>query len=130
MNDDEKARYTGYFETNDVNKDGFVESKEAVGLFEKSGLPKNHLKVIWAIADQDRDNKLSVNEFIIAMHLIVCVSKRGLPLPTKLPEELTTLPPPKKQVFVCVILFACILYIYIYIYIMRVYVLYVHSRYI
>ncbi|GMF21037.1 unnamed protein product [Phytophthora fragariaefolia] len=40
------------------------------------------------MADVTQDSKLSIQEFYVAMHLIVCVSKRGLPMPQTLPREL------------------------------------------
>lgn len=43
---------------------------------------------VWELADADRDNRLSAPEFAVAMHLIVCASKRGLPLPPTLPPSL------------------------------------------
>lgn len=40
------------------------------------------------MADKGQDSKLDLQEFYVAMHLIVCVSKRNLPLPSSLPQEL------------------------------------------
>ncbi|KAG5177084.1 hypothetical protein JKP88DRAFT_282178 [Tribonema minus] len=34
---------------------------------------------VWDMADSDRDARLSRTEFAVAMHLIVCISKKGLP---------------------------------------------------
>ncbi|KAJ8574949.1 hypothetical protein ON010_g4266 [Phytophthora cinnamomi] len=59
----------------DTDRDGFLMGPEAVALFQMSGLDRN-------------DSKLSLQEFYVAMHLIVCVSKRGLPMPQTLPREL------------------------------------------
>lgn len=39
------------------------------------------LNSIWHLADHNKDGKLSVNEFAVAFHLILCVSKKRLPLP-------------------------------------------------
>ena len=39
------------------------------------------LKTIWAMVDDPIDNKLDSIEFSIAMHLIVCITKKGLPTP-------------------------------------------------
>lgn len=40
------------------------------------------------MSDLNKDNQLDVEEFCIAMHLIVCISKRGMPMPLELPKEL------------------------------------------
>jgi epidermal growth factor receptor substrate 15 len=36
---------------------------------------------VWALSDVDKDNHLNKEEFAIAFHLIVCASKRDLPVP-------------------------------------------------
>lgn len=51
------------------------------------GCPQ-HLRQIWDLSDADNDNKLSMAEFCVGMHLIVCVSKKGLAIPTSLPRSL------------------------------------------
>lgn len=44
---------------------------------------------VWTLSDRDGDGRLSHAEFSVAMHLVVGVSKRGMPLPTHaLPAEL------------------------------------------
>ena len=43
---------------------------------------------IWELADQDKDNQLNAKEFCVAFHLIICISKRKLPLPVTLPPPL------------------------------------------
>ena len=40
------------------------------------------------MSDLDKDNRLNHAEFSVAMHLVVSVSKRNLPLPAQLPAEL------------------------------------------
>ena len=57
-------------------------------LFRKSGLSIDVLKQIWLLADKDTDGSLTSKEFCVAWHLIVCVSKKGLPLPKYLPDSL------------------------------------------
>lgn len=47
-----------------------------------------HLRQIWDLADADNDTKLSMPEFCIGMHLIVCASKKGLAIPTTVPRSL------------------------------------------
>jgi len=78
--------------------DGFVYGGEAVALFSKSGMPQNLLAAIWNMVDVPVDNRLDPVEFGMAMHLIVCVSKKGMPMPPSLPPSLAQLkqqqPPP------------------------------------
>ncbi|KAG3053781.1 hypothetical protein PC128_g2938 [Phytophthora cactorum] len=85
---DEKSKYDIVFQQYDTDHDGFLMGAEAVALFQMSGLDRNLLRDIWSMADVTQDSKLSVQEFYVAMHLIVCVSKRGLPMPPTLPREL------------------------------------------
>ncbi|OWZ24527.1 hypothetical protein PHMEG_000417 [Phytophthora megakarya] len=84
----EKSKYDVVFQQYDTDRDGFLMGPEAVTLFQMSGLDRNVLRDIWSMADVTQDSKLSVQEFYVAMHLIVCVSKRGLPMPPTLPQEL------------------------------------------
>ncbi|KAG6576446.1 transcription factor [Phytophthora cinnamomi] len=85
---DEKSKYDIVFQQYDTDRDGFLMGPEAVALFQMSGLDRNVLRDIWSMADVTQDSKLSLQEFYVAMHLIVCVSKRGLPMPQTLPREL------------------------------------------
>ena len=87
----EQSRYEALFPQYEVQKDGFVYGKEAVDLFSKSGLDNETLRNIWNMVDDPIDNKLSKLEFAMAMHLIVCVSKKNLPLPPSLPLSLKSL---------------------------------------
>ena len=58
----------------------YVHGPEAVALFSKSGADKGALRSIWTMVDTDPvDNRLDQLEFALAMHLIVCVTKKGLP---------------------------------------------------
>ena len=86
MSLDEEAKYLQLFKTYDINSDGFISGGEAVGIFNKSGLGKESLGQIWLMADADKDGRLSVKEFCVAFHLIVCVSKKDMKLPPTLPR--------------------------------------------
>jgi len=55
------------------------------------GMPNEQLKAIWSMSDSPIDNKLDSIEFAIAMHLIVCVTKKGLSMPPSLPPSLAML---------------------------------------
>ena len=55
------------------------------------GMDREALKGIWAMVDDPIDNRLDSIEFAVAMHLIVCVTKKGLPTPLSLPPSLMNL---------------------------------------
>lgn len=86
----EQARYEDLFPKY-AAEDGFVYGKAAVELFSKSGLPQPQLAAIWNMVDAPVDNRLDKLEFAMAMHLIVCVSRKKLPLPATLPGSLQQL---------------------------------------
>eukprot|EP00814_Leptocylindrus_danicus_P006418 CAMPEP_0116041446 /NCGR_PEP_ID=MMETSP0321-20121206/25061_1 /TAXON_ID=163516 /ORGANISM="Leptocylindrus danicus var. danicus, Strain B650" /LENGTH=877 /DNA_ID=CAMNT_0003521657 /DNA_START=162 /DNA_END=2792 /DNA_ORIENTATION=- len=71
------ALFPNYADTN-TNK---VPGQVAVTLFTKSGLDTGVLRGIWAMCDVDGDNMLDLYEFVAAMHLIVCVGKKGCAVP-------------------------------------------------
>jgi len=85
----EQSRYGDLFPN--YAKDGYIYGKEAVELFTRSGVPQDDLKKIWNMVDLPVDNRLDKLEFALAMHLIVCISKKGLPLPPSLPVSLKNL---------------------------------------
>jgi hypothetical protein len=86
----ERSRYETLFPQ--YAKDGFVYGPQAVELFSKSGVPQSQLAAIWSMVDTNPvDNRLDALEFAMAMHLIVCVSKKNLPLPPALPHSLKVL---------------------------------------
>jgi len=82
----EQSRYEDLFPN--YAQDGYIYGKEAVELFTRSGVPQDNLKKIWNMVDMPVDNRLDKMEFALAMHLIVCISKKGLPLPHSLPVSL------------------------------------------
>ncbi|XP_053394858.1 titin homolog [Mercenaria mercenaria] len=67
--------------------DGYLSGERARDLFLHSRLPLTVLSQIWNLADVSNDNVLSVEEFVLAMHLILKV-KDGLPIPRSLPKHL------------------------------------------
>ena len=81
------SRYEGVFQEY-AKEDGFLYGGEAVALFSKSGIPQQALAAIWNMVDSPVDNRLDKIEFALAMHLIVCVSKKSMPLPPALPNSL------------------------------------------
>jgi len=58
-----------------------VSGTVAKGFFEKSKLPHSELREIWQLADITRDGCLDLNEFKMAMHLVV-LRRHGLPIPS------------------------------------------------
>jgi len=93
----ERQRYESLFPSYaKTEEDGsqFVYGSEAVPLFMKSGVDPNKLRDIWNMVDRNPvDNRLDKLEFALAMHLIVCVSKKNLPMPPggTLPNSLMAL---------------------------------------
>ena len=87
----EQTRYDALFPNYERLNDGYVYGAEAVTLFSRSGLSKDILREIWNLADNPVDNRLDRVEFAIAMHLIVCVSKKNLEVPPGLPLSLQAL---------------------------------------
>ncbi|CAH3182444.1 unnamed protein product [Porites lobata] len=66
---------------------GFLTGEQAKKYFLKSNLPPMVLGQIWNLADIDRDGKMTMQEFTIAVHLIQSKLK-GIELPTSLPNSL------------------------------------------
>ncbi len=61
----------------------------------ESGLSNETLRVIWTLADIDKDGSLDIWEFALAMHLIdTKVADPEYKLPSTLPTEM--IPPPKR----------------------------------
>lgn len=87
ITEEERSNYERLFPNYDPNRSGFISGPDAANLFTKSGLDRPVLKKVWDLADVDKDYKLTVAEFTLAMHLIVCISKRAKPLPDQCPIE-------------------------------------------
>ena len=56
---DEHVKYHSLFAQYDGDKDGYVTGLEAKTIFSKSGLSQDVLKMVWVLADDDKDNRLS-----------------------------------------------------------------------
>ncbi|KAF9650631.1 hypothetical protein BDM02DRAFT_1351141 [Thelephora ganbajun] len=83
----EKKSYDQIFRAWDTSGSGFITGQTALEVFGQSGLDKNDLARIWALADVDNRGKLNLAEFHIAMGLIYR-RLNGNDIPEQLPEEL------------------------------------------
>ncbi|KAI8439277.1 hypothetical protein MSG28_013114 [Choristoneura fumiferana] len=72
---------------------GLLSGHTARLFFEKSRLSMADLRKIWQLADLNKDGMLSLDEFSIAMHLIV-LRRSGAPVPRALPAALARAAPP------------------------------------
>mmetsp|Transcript_59771 Transcript_59771/g.142235 ORF Transcript_59771/g.142235 Transcript_59771/m.142235 type:complete len:965 (+) Transcript_59771:72-2966(+) len=79
--------YVEVFKEIDKNIDGLIEAHDAKKVMDESGLPAVELAHIWALCDEDRDGRLTLEEFLCAMQL-VSLRRQGEDLPTELPTEL------------------------------------------
>jgi hypothetical protein len=66
---------------------GRLQGDQARSFFIQSRLPNSDLSAIWRLADMDRDNALSEEEFCIAMKLVL-LRRKGYSLPTTVPLSL------------------------------------------
>ncbi|KAA8532077.1 hypothetical protein F0562_006781 [Nyssa sinensis] len=80
-------KYTKVFVDVDRDRDGKITGEQAHNLFLSWRLPREFLKQVWVLADQDNDSMLSLGEFCIALYLIER-SREGRPLPTVLPSSI------------------------------------------
>lgn len=68
---------------------GHVNVPTAVKLFAQSGLNHNQVGSIWNLVLEDpTEDRLNNIEFVMMMHIVECVTKKGLVVPATLPESL------------------------------------------
>lgn len=67
---DKQELYEEMFAKIDLEETGKIESHMAMDIFGKQGMGFGAVGQIWAIADADKDDQLSLIEFCIAMHLV------------------------------------------------------------
>ncbi|XP_071713857.1 uncharacterized protein [Rutidosis leptorrhynchoides] len=92
-------KYTKVFMEVDKDRDGKVTGEQARNLFLSWKLPREILKQVWDLSDQDNDSMLSLKEFCISLYLLERF-REGRPLPKVLPPNIfegTPLPPPSGQ---------------------------------
>ncbi|KAL5209869.1 hypothetical protein ABZP36_005492 [Zizania latifolia] len=80
-------KYTKVFGDVDRDRDGKITGAEARTLFLSWRLPREILKQVWDLSDQDNDGMLSLREFCIALYLMER-HRAGTPLPPALPDSL------------------------------------------
>uniref|UniRef100_A0A7I4ANT8 Uncharacterized protein n=1 Tax=Physcomitrium patens TaxID=3218 RepID=A0A7I4ANT8_PHYPA len=92
--------FDSFFRLADLDKDGRISGKEAVGFFKGSGLPQITLAKIWQFADQGRTGYLSRVEFCNALKLVT-VAQTGREITPELVRAALTdlaaaqIPPPR-----------------------------------
>jgi epidermal growth factor receptor substrate 15 len=67
---DEINKYSLIFKREDPQQSGFITGQQALTLFTRSKLPSTELAQIWELSDQDKDGRLTKDEFVIAMWYI------------------------------------------------------------
>ncbi|KAJ8544750.1 hypothetical protein K7X08_017333 [Anisodus acutangulus] len=80
-------KYSKVFMAVDTDRDGKITGTEARSLFLSWKLPREVLKQVWDLSDQDNDSMLSLREFCIALYLMER-HREGHPLPSVLPANL------------------------------------------
>ncbi|XP_008812401.2 actin cytoskeleton-regulatory complex protein PAN1-like isoform X2 [Phoenix dactylifera] len=80
-------RYSGIFVQVDKDRDGKITGQEARSLFLSWKLPRDVLKQVWDLSDQDNDSMLSLREFCTALYLMERY-REGCSLPAVLPNSL------------------------------------------
>ncbi|PKI55101.1 epidermal growth factor receptor substrate 15-like 1 [Punica granatum] len=79
-------KYTKVFMEVDTDRDGKITGEQARNLFLSWRLPREILKQVWDLSDQDNDSMLSVREFCFALYLMERY-REGRPLPSALPSN-------------------------------------------
>ncbi|KAL9238074.1 hypothetical protein vseg_012549 [Gypsophila vaccaria] len=80
-------KYTKVFMEVDTDRDGKITGEQARNLFLSWRLPREILKQVWDLADQDNDSMLSLREFCIALYLMERY-REGRSLPPLLPDSI------------------------------------------
>ncbi|XP_043270994.1 ralBP1-associated Eps domain-containing protein 1 isoform X2 [Venturia canescens] len=91
ISDEQRDYYAAQFAQLQPDPEGLLAGTVARTFFEKSRLPVAELRRIWQLADVTRDGALSLQEFYVAMHLVV-LRRNHVPLPDVLPPSLAILP--------------------------------------
>ncbi|CAL1542658.1 unnamed protein product [Lymnaea stagnalis] len=87
INDEQREYYINQFKTMQPDLSAVITGPVAKHFFEKSKLPVIELSKIWQLSDLNFDGALSLEEFCIAMHLVV-LRRNDIELPDHLPISL------------------------------------------
>uniref|UniRef100_A0A5B6ZGV2 Putative epidermal growth factor receptor substrate 15-like n=1 Tax=Davidia involucrata TaxID=16924 RepID=A0A5B6ZGV2_DAVIN len=87
MTQTDVQKYTKVFMEVDTDRDGKITGEQARNLFLSWRLPREVLKQVWDLSDQDNDSMLSLREFCIALYLMER-HREGRLLPTVLPSSI------------------------------------------
>ncbi|XP_065560756.1 ralBP1-associated Eps domain-containing protein 2-like isoform X3 [Artemia franciscana] len=85
---DQRAYYIERFKHLISDGSQLLPGLKAKEFFAKSKLPVSELSKIWELSDVTRDGALSLEEFLVAMHLVV-LRRNNIPVPEILPPCLT-----------------------------------------
>ncbi|KAE8704238.1 glutamate receptor 3.3-like [Hibiscus syriacus] len=86
MKPSDVQKYTKVFMEVDTDRDGKITGEQARNLFLSWRLPREVLKQVWDLSDQDSDSMLSLREFCFALYLMERY-REGHPLPSALPRN-------------------------------------------
>lgn len=87
MTQTDVQKYTKVFMEVDTDRDGKITGDQARNLFLSWRLPREVLKQVWDLSDQDNDSMLSLREFCIALYLMER-HREGRVLPRVLPSNI------------------------------------------
>ncbi|KAH7820124.1 putative EH-domain containing 4 [Monocercomonoides exilis] len=87
QNDASAASHPPSANKHDPLWDLFLTGEQLKPVFAKSGVDSRFLRELWRLADTDKDEKLSFDEFVIAMHLLKMAKQTNGQLPLSLPLE-------------------------------------------
>uniref|UniRef100_A0A0B6ZHP9 RalBP1-associated Eps domain-containing protein 1 n=1 Tax=Arion vulgaris TaxID=1028688 RepID=A0A0B6ZHP9_9EUPU len=87
ITDEQREYYVNQFKTMQLDLSAVITGPVAKHFFEKSKLPVVELSKIWQLSDLNYDGALSLEEFCIAMHLVV-LRRNEIELPDHLPLSL------------------------------------------
>ncbi|KAM7258842.1 hypothetical protein ACFE04_014583 [Oxalis oulophora] len=87
MSQSDIQKYNKVFVQVDTDRDGKITGEQARNLFLSWRLPREVLKRVWDLSDQDNDSMLSSREFCTALYLMERY-REGRPLPNTLPGNI------------------------------------------
>ncbi|TKY57555.1 actin cytoskeleton-regulatory complex protein PAN1 [Spatholobus suberectus] len=87
MTQTDVQKYMKVFMEVDTDRDGKITGEQARNLFLSWRLPREVLKQVWDLSDQDNDSMLSLREFCIALYLMER-HREGRALPGVLPSNI------------------------------------------